>query len=245
MENGGERKQRRGDAGNGRNDFSSTLAREGCRLQVVALALLAVHVPVTAQVRQVFPQEVPAEIQLAPGSGATISFARLGERIERVWADNQTFFTLNSDGCLSGLEQPECDLDGATMLHLRRITRLDIPGIPPARSALLTVITDQSHRPYLFRIVPSETAGALVVEVVEPRRSPDWPLVAALECGIERALSQKLLTPNSSLAVKLRRLVERLRQGSELERAAAEAGVSLELVERLAAMGSGSAGMGR
>jgi hypothetical protein len=204
---------------------------------MVAAAAVVFAPGAKAQVMEVSPQGQAVRLELAPGNGVTISFRRLGETIERVWVDNQTFFTLNSDRCLVGLEEEnqECTSSGATLLHLRRIERLDIPGLLPNTTAQLTVITAQSDLPYLFKIVPNGEPEALVYEVVPPRSAPDWSHLAALRLGVELARELDLLPESSPLWGRLAALERLLQQGFELRYAAAEAGVSLELVERLVA----------
>ncbi|MEB3181656.1 MAG: hypothetical protein VKL59_21870 [Nostocaceae cyanobacterium] len=114
-------------------------------------------------------------IELAPGAGVNISFIPTGETVEKVWLDNPAIATLDADGCLSslaGAEQPsgrQCDTSApVSVLHLRQINPLIIPGLPKSRTALLTAITNGPHgrRIYLFRVTTGKSPSYNTVEVI-------------------------------------------------------------------------------
>lgn len=188
---------------------------------------------VSAQVQTVWPDEQVVVIPLAPGQGVTISFRALGETINTVWADNQTFFTLNSDGCLGGVQQPCDDSTGATLLHLRRINSLDIPGLPDSETAQLTVVTENSDIPYLFQIVPASTSTSRIYEVIPQPGLVDWQLLAALRRGIDEARSRNSLSSASPLWGRLATLEGLLERGYPTRYAIEQSGISLQLFEHL------------
>ncbi|NEQ78717.1 MAG: hypothetical protein F6K23_40450 [Okeania sp. SIO2C9] len=186
------------------------------------------------------PQDQPISIELAPGHGVNISFIPTGEVIEKVWLDNPSFVTLDVDGCLSGLGERECEQNGATILHLRRINQLDIPGLSKTDSTLLTVVTrsSQGRQLYLFEIVQAPETSFSVVELVRVTEAPDLFLINAIERGVQRALAQNFLNRDSPLNRRLENFISFLRSGTEVSEAARKAGISMKLVERLQSMGN-------
>ena len=52
----------------------------------------------------------------------------------------------------------DCENSAASVIHLRRIQKLDIPGLPDTDSTLLTVITEGNgkKRLYTFRVIYQE-----------------------------------------------------------------------------------------
>jgi len=186
------------------------------------------------------PQDEPILIELAPGYGVNISFIPTGEVIEKVWLDNPSFVTLDVDGCLSGLGEGDCERNEATVVHLRRIERLEIPGLLPTDSTLLTVVTRSptGRQFYLFQVAPAQSPNHLVIEFAPPSVKPDLILIEAISRGVQRALTENLLSDGSPLQGRLENFINLLRSGVELSTAAREAGISMALVERLQAMGN-------
>ncbi len=97
-------------------------------------------------------------IKLAPGHGINISFIPTGEIVEKIWLDNPGFASIDVDGCLSGFGK-ECQKEGATVLHLRRINTIQLPQLPKTNSSLLTVVTkgNSKRQLYSFRIEITDT----------------------------------------------------------------------------------------
>jgi len=112
-----------------------------------------------------------AKIELAYGYGVTINFTPVGETITQVWIDNPSFVTVSVNGCLSGLSQNECETEGATLLHLRRIQDLDLPQLPKTQGTLMTVVTlsTEGVRVYLFNITKADRVSTvnLIIDIVE------------------------------------------------------------------------------
>jgi hypothetical protein len=107
-------------------------------------------------------------IELSPGYGVNISFIKSGEIVEKVWLDNPAIASLDVDGCLSGIAQ-KCELEGATVLHLRRINPLTVTQLPKTNSSLLTVVArgNSGRRVYLFRVAMGDgTPNYHTIEVV-------------------------------------------------------------------------------
>ncbi len=95
-------------------------------------------------------------------NGTNLSFIPANEVIQRVWIDDISQVTLDFDGpmCvnIAGQETGNCENSAATVIHMRRIPKLDIPGLPPRiddSKTLLTVITEGGgkRKLYTFRVI--------------------------------------------------------------------------------------------
>jgi hypothetical protein len=185
-------------------------------------------------------------IELSPGYGVNISFIPNGEVVEKVWLDNPAIASLDADGCLSGLGQ-ECDSSSASVLHLRRIQPLNIPGLPKTNSSLLTVIAkgNSGRRVYLFRVaIAHSTPKYHTIEVtpagneeLEIRTFPTITNLQAISRGLEIAQQQRLILPNSLLWKRLENFFGSVRAGESVLYAARKSGISLQLVNRLTELG--------
>lgn len=108
------------------------------------------------------------EIGLAQGSGVNITFIPTGRIIQKVWLDDPTWVVMDVDGCLVG-QTTECERPTATTVHLKRINPLRIEGLSSTGRSLLTVITSgesEDLKISTFRIVPKNSPGASVIEVI-------------------------------------------------------------------------------
>jgi hypothetical protein len=220
----------------------------GCQ----TLLLMDVKASENNVVRQVLTSEnkQPIQVQIAPGYGVNINFANTGEVIEKVWLDNPSFVTIDVDGCLTGLGANNCQQSSASVIHLRRIETLNIPGIPFSNSALMTVITRNSNginQLYLFQINRVNQPEYLVIEMLRAFTPPptivqrpiiDYFLVAAIQGGIRRAERENLLDSSSDLKQRLNKFLQLLKEGNDVEFAANNAGISLALVEELKQLGN-------
>ncbi len=96
--------------------------------------------------------------------GTNLSFIPAGETIKKVWLDDPSQVTLDFDGpmCMQFGEESadtgDCEDSAANVIHLRRIEKLDIPGLPNTDNTLLTVITEGNgkKRLYAFRVLYQE-----------------------------------------------------------------------------------------
>ncbi len=75
-----------------------------------------------------------ATITVWPGHGLNIDFSLTGEIIRKVWLDDPSKVIADFDGNISG--------GGARIIHLRRITPVEIPELPSTSSTLLTIVTE-------------------------------------------------------------------------------------------------------
>lgn len=197
----------------------------------------------------------PPLIQLSPGYGVNISFIPTGETVQKVWFDNPSFATLDADGCLSGLggQQRECLGNQVRVLHLRRITPLDIPGLPKTNSTLLTVITSgkAGRQVYLFQVaVGSERSSQYHTIEVTPRQLTarnarqyrpvvesitDWQ---TFNWGLTVAQERRLVRPGQPLWNRIQNFLVKVKVGEQIEAAAQSSGISLTLVKRLQELGT-------
>lgn len=99
-------------------------------------------------------------IKVSYQQGTNLSFIPTQEKIKKVWFNDPSQVTLDFDGpmCLQfgqGNSSAKCQNSGANVIHLRRIKKLDIPGLPDVDKTLLTVITqkDGQNKLYSFRIL--------------------------------------------------------------------------------------------
>ncbi len=194
-------------------------------------------------------------IYLLPGYGVNLSFIPTGETVQKVWFDNPAIASLDVDGCLEGLGR-KCEQEGASVLHLRSIQPMKIPGLPKTNSSLLTVITNGSNgrRVYLFRVVAAHSASTRnhvhMVEVFpDPASSPSIPtplssVIGAqgdfnqMRRGLMVALNRRLITENSVLWNRIVSFLGKVRLGEPLSQAAQTSGISLQLVAKLQEFGN-------
>jgi len=172
-------------------------------------------------------------VKIPNGMGVNISFKELGERIKRLWLDDISEIVIDVD-------EP---LPFAQFIHLKRIIRLSIPHQTRASASrtLLTVITDNGI--YQFILVPTETARSHTIHII-PEREPvlelDDRTVARLshvENGLEYAIRERRILPDSPLIAKVREFIAQARTGIPIPKAAQQQGLYLSFIQALARMG--------
>ncbi len=192
----------------------------------------------------------PVQVPLASNSGVSINFASSGETIQKVWLDNPSFVTIDADGCLADLPSSgNCQGNTASLLYLRRIEDLSIPGLPPTNHSLLTVVTETQGQKnvYLFRIVKAKSPSLLVFEVVPnrpqnphqqtPSNEPTVITTARITNGYKKAIAQQLLSEDGVLAQKINQFIGYLESGQSKAEAAQKVGISQPIVNKLEALG--------
>jgi hypothetical protein len=121
-------------------------------------------------------------IPLAHSLGVTLNFFPSGQTVQNVWIDNPTWVVVDFDGCLSyrqtsaspkESQAPEtCKAPARTsVVHLRRIEPLNISGLAPTDTSLLTVVSkDTAGKVSIstYQLVKSNTASFSVVEILKP-----------------------------------------------------------------------------
>lgn len=216
-------------------------------------ALPAAAAPLVRQVSATQAQGLSGNgtvISVWAGAGTNIDFSQTGETVQRAWIDDPHAVTVDFDVPMSG-QNAQGNSSGARIVHLRRVTGISFPNLPQARSTLLTVIT-QTHsggaKTYLFevrygqgapqyasvRITPDTSAASGGVVQISGNRSASWNDV---QRGLDRAIAQSIIPPTSPVAVRVRSLLALVQNGTDLNSALAQSGVSLAVVARLAEMG--------
>ncbi|MBR8835120.1 MAG: hypothetical protein DSM106950_14075 [Stigonema ocellatum SAG 48.90 = DSM 106950] len=89
--------------------------------------------------------------------GTNLSFIQTGEKIKKAWIDDPSNVTIDFDGPVCqqfGQQQnaspTDCEKSEANVIHLRRIPKLDIPGLPNTDSTLLSVVTEGQGKRKLY-----------------------------------------------------------------------------------------------
>ncbi|MBD2344607.1 hypothetical protein [Anabaena subtropica] len=98
--------------------------------------------------------------------GTNLSFIPAGEKIRKVWLNDPSQVTLDFDGpmCMQfGQESgnsEDCKNSAANVIQLRRIPKLNIPGVRSTENTLLTVITEAQGQSklYTFKVLYADTA---------------------------------------------------------------------------------------
>lgn len=189
------------------------------------------------------------QIKLSPGYGVNISFIKSAEIVEKVWLDNPAFASLDVDGCLTGLAQ-QCEQEGATVIHLRRINLLKVRQLPTTSTSLLTVITKgkSGRQVYLFRVAMGDKAPNYhTIEITPDINVPettdfsdisDVTNLQRISRGLKIAQSQNLIFPESRLWKRIENFLAKVRVGESINNAARQSGISLHLVNRLIELGN-------
>jgi hypothetical protein len=106
-------------------------------------------------------------IEVSYQQGTNLSFLPAGETIKKVWLNDPSQVPIDFDGlmCMQfgedrQLSSGDCKKSAANVMQLRRIPRLEIPGLPKMDNTLLTVITEGqgATKLYTFRILYQDTA---------------------------------------------------------------------------------------
>ncbi|MGD1944280.1 MAG: hypothetical protein ACFB0G_23530 [Leptolyngbyaceae cyanobacterium] len=214
---------------------------------LLTMALVGYVQPAQAQLRQTHPATAAIEgsvsVTVWPGSGTNIDFSALGESVYRVWLDDPSRITVDTDSDLSG---------GAQVIHLRRIEGVDFAGLPATARTLLTVATiDPSRQTTLYQFpifydtgAPDYSTIALTLPSAPVVADPRIPLSAApfggvtvdaIETGLAVAIREGKIAADGPLATRVNDYIALIRQGSTPAAAAAATGVEVPVIEALAA----------
>ncbi|MFN6499021.1 MAG: hypothetical protein RMX65_018770 [Nostoc sp. DedQUE01] len=230
-----------------------------CAIAVACVPLCTIAAPVVRTIKQTQASGQGATLQTINvwnGHGVAISFYEIGETIKKVWLDDPSQILLDTDGCLEGLDQ-NCPKGGAGLIHLRRIERINIPGLPQTASTLLTVITQSStgeRKAYSFRLATSNGTpkySQVVIKNDVPRKQaiPKPQLqslvktqqtINQIRSGIVVAIKSRWMNQQDELYQRLQKLIAYLQTGDDISTAAKAASVSEELVNKLIALSNSS-----
>jgi hypothetical protein len=135
-------------------------------ISTVILCFTSHAVADNAVLRSIFSCQAQGYSGLVPSidvwyqQGTNLSFIPTGETIRKVWLNDPSQVTMDFDGQMCMQFGPErntnlsdCKNSSAHVIQIRRIPRINIPGIPKVSNTLLTVITEgQGIKLYTFRV---------------------------------------------------------------------------------------------
>jgi hypothetical protein len=120
--------------------------------------------------------------------GTNLSFIPAGETIKKVWLNDPSQVTIDFDGpmCMQfgqdrNINQGDCQNSAAHVIQLRRIPKLNIPGLPDTKNTLLTVVTEAQGKTklYAFRVIYHEgnpEYSTLAIFADPPSPDPSKPI---------------------------------------------------------------------
>ncbi|MBD2680129.1 MULTISPECIES: hypothetical protein [Nostoc] len=129
-------------------------------------------------------------LEVSYQQGTNLSFIPAGEVIKKVWLNDPSQVTIDFDGpvCMQFGQKPntttgDCKNSAANVIQLRRIPKLNIPGLPKTSNTLLTVVTEGQGRNklYTFRVLYGENAPSYHTLAIYP----DPPSAQQPSCAIE------------------------------------------------------------
>ncbi|MBD2505673.1 hypothetical protein [Anabaena azotica] len=230
-------------------------------IALAATPLTTIAAPVVRTIRQSQASGTTAKLQTINvwnGHGVVLSFYETGETIKKVWLDDPSQILVDTDGCLEGLDQ-SCSNPGAGLIHLRRIKKVNIPGLPQTSSTLLTVVTQSAsgdRKTYSFRLATSNgtpkysqvviTSGEVSVAQTPLPQKPQSSLIKTQQTinqirgGIAIAIKNGQMNYQDELHKRLQTLIGYLQSGDDLTTAANKSSVSQELVNKLIGLGNNS-----
>ncbi|MBC8123908.1 MAG: hypothetical protein H7Y22_18980 [Gemmatimonadaceae bacterium] len=205
----------------------------------------------------------PPVLKIWPGYSLDIDFLATGEVVRKIWHDGNRI-AIDDDGCLvassgqnaqSASQNQDC---GARVLHLRQVVQPKDRRLTYGPHDVLTVITetpDHKFRRYKFQLLAVAPVkgkrGTGEPEYLAVRLVPDTAGEAFIETGgslratvddvlrgLARANAKSLVPRNGALVARVNSFVASVRSGDSVESSAKSAGISMDLVTRLAVMGS-------
>jgi hypothetical protein len=154
-------------------------------LPLLALtSTVATGLPVFARqpiIQRVYlPLEKVMDINIVPGVGTNINFEEVGETIQTMFLDNQSFVGLKTEGCLG--TEDNCK-DPANLVHITLLDKLKLPGVvkvneEAVQSALTIRTKDKSGKKknYIFNLKYARKTDVAVAEVTFIPPIPSRPV---------------------------------------------------------------------
>lgn len=173
-------------------------------------------------------------IEVASGYGVNLSFQKLNEKIVRIWIDDVSELLIDFDR----------ELPNTRVIHLRRLQPGDIPLQTRSitRETTMTVVTERRLYQFFLRLVDNRVKYKTVVILPTSRQlipigGESFATLVQVEQGIEQAIQQNRILPDSPLIPRVREFITLVRRGMELEEASASAGISLAVVSEFGRIG--------
>lgn len=188
---------------------------------------------------------IPVHVE---NGGVLLDFSRTGERIEKISIDYPGYVVV--DHCLV---TKSCSDRHSPIIRLFRSTGINFPDIPPAKTTMLSVETTDSQGQYYsypFSVTTGE-GGSLVNKILIENEPNDIPFEdgilrrnteasTTIALGLEEAISKSFLV-DPQLKERIDYYIQLLEAGTNSNDAAQRAGISPELVTRLAQLGQAKA----
>ena len=178
------------------------------------------------------------EVKVYPYStGSTIiNFRPTGEKIRQVSLVADSLLLSSDDpDCLSSQAKQSGQACAATLLYLQQKPQKTVPN-----STRMSVLSDQNI--YVFQIVLSSGTPTYSVVEIQPDTRQYTPLVSleqitTLVKGFQVAVEQQYVS-NPEFNSRIRKFLDLARSEKTLESAAAQAGISMEVVQKLQELGN-------
>lgn len=198
------------------------------------------------------------KIKLSPGYGVNLNFRPTGEFVRRATLGDPSKATLSFDdpNCRamqsvqtdsSSSSREENSSCRATLIYLRPIDQLKIPGIPTAPSTLLTVTTDNNLYHFLVTYAQPKSPPEYFTVTIQPdvtqktslapNNSTTSTQLKTFQSGLQVAIDQGYITNDDEIASRITNFLTLISVGREISEAASQSGVSIKLVFKLAELG--------
>lgn len=192
-----------------------------------------------------------AEIHIGNGAGTNLSYINANEIIRKVWLDDPSEITFDTDGDLG---QGANGNGWASVIHLRRIAPLEFPGLIKGNVNMLTVVTeteDRQRKQYIFRLTLTDTSPYHKV-VIQPdvqvaaldTVSPAIELpglrrarVEDVRAGVTEAIERGDLAYDDPLVFKIDNFTAAVENGESVASAMRNERIQPAIVQKLAAWG--------
>ena len=183
------------------------------------------------------------QLELYQGHGLTLNFRPTQETISKIWVDDPSQVTLDFDdpSCRTTNAKQPC---AAQVIHLRRIERLNFPGLPRTPTTALTVVTNRNIHQFRLTFPNSGMPRHGIINIESSSTSlpfrtvqPQYITTQQIEQGLQVALSRQFLARSDPLWRRVSLLMQLMHRGISLKQATQQAGVSIQLIQRLAELG--------
>lgn len=206
--------------------------------------------------------EIPT-VTVWAGAGTNLNLIPTGEVIKKVWLDDPSQIGLDADEPLcilsASTDNNNCTNSTARVIHLKKIHPIKFSNIPQTATTLLSVVTEDAEgdrQLYQFRIAygkgnpeyhtvtifPEDVPTSIEQTRVVRRNELQQPSLDNVEQGLQIAKSRGLLSKsqgNQELEARVQNFLLLARNGEPFKFAARQAGVSMQLIFKLAEFGVG------
>jgi hypothetical protein len=111
-------------------------------------------------------------LRVAPGYGINLNFMPTGEIIKPIWLGDLSRITVSFDSNLCQISQQDCTDEGATVVRLQQIRKIDFPNqmSSPDGSTLLTAVAEGTtgKKLYQFKVIPTTSPPDCLTLTVKP-----------------------------------------------------------------------------